>query len=94
MAGDSSGSNRDDDLDGPDVARSRVDGSSVDVDSGPGIDPETADSEPDPETVGPEPSSTPVYPEPVSLENAVFVALGALSMVLVIARLASLLVPG
>ena len=39
---------------------------------------------------GPEPSSTPVEPGEPSLENAIFVLLGAVMMILVILRLVSL----
>lgn len=42
------------------------------------------------EFVGPEPGSTPIEPESPSLENAVFVVIGAIAMVLVLARLVSL----
>lgn len=45
----------------------------------------------DSDRYGPEPSSTPVEPGEPSLENAIFVFLGAVLMLLVIVRLVSLL---
>ncbi|WP_255194383.1 DUF7312 domain-containing protein [Natronobeatus ordinarius] len=50
---------------------------------------EAVDDDSDP--YGPEPSSTPVEPGDPSLENAIFVFLGAVLMLLVIVRLVSLL---
>ncbi len=42
------------------------------------------------DSFGPEPNSTPVEPGDPTLENATFVLLGAISMVLVMLRLAAL----
>ena len=58
----------------------REDASSVD-------EPHEDDEE---EYVGPEPGSAPIHPEEVTLENVLFVLLGAVSMVLVLVRLFSL----
>ncbi|WP_255169757.1 DUF7312 domain-containing protein [Natrononativus amylolyticus] len=51
--------------------------------------PEGADDAED-DPYGPEPRSTPVVAGEPSLENAVFVALGAVAMILVIVRVASI----
>ena len=52
-------------------------------------DSEDEDDEDD-EFPGPEPGSTPIEPESPTLENAVFVVLGMVAMVLVLARLVTL----
>ena len=54
------------------------------------VDEPEEDDEDDEEHVGPEPGSAPIHAEEVTLENVVFVLLGAVSMVLVLVRLLSL----
>ncbi|AGB36475.1 DUF7312 domain-containing protein [Natronococcus occultus] len=65
-----------------------IDLSSYDAGAGADGTTETEDEEDDP--YAPEPSSTPIHPGTPSLESAVFVLLGAVAMLLVIARVVSL----
>ncbi|ELY94359.1 cell-surface adhesin [Natrialba chahannaoensis JCM 10990] len=69
---------------------SRDSGSDTTQDVAHQSDSETETDEDDP--YAPEPSSTPIEAGDPSLENALFVALGALIMILVLARVVSIMV--
>ncbi|OVE84521.1 DUF7312 domain-containing protein [Natronolimnobius baerhuensis] len=62
----------------------------IPLDLSPDADDESSDADEDDDPHAPEPSSTPVVAGDPDLENAVFVVLGAVAMLLVIARLVSL----